>query len=146
MAYIHSPVCIMIAILATVIVLAACPWAKTAEEQAAKYALPQGLMSALIAAESSCRADITGPGGARGLFQFEESTWRRYSKRPWQDAYDPQASIEAAINYHLELIGDNSIKNHVAWHNAGVKNWEKLSPKWSINHPNKIYRGIYRGK
>ena len=122
--------------------LLGCAYAPQIREAAGQAGLPPEVVVLIAQAESSCRAGITGPGGARGLFQFEERTWTRDSPRPWAQAYEPKANIEAAVAY-LKARGSTDARSLVAWHNAGVRDWRKLNPKWSLHHPNTLYRYVY---
>jgi hypothetical protein len=121
----------------------ACPFASEITKEAEKAQLPPEIVLSIAKAESSCNPKAVG-GGARGLFQFEEATWLRYGTGPFSNAFDPHLNIKAAIKY-LSKADKSDVRNLISWHNAGVKDWRRLNPKWSINHPNRIYREIYRG-
>lgn len=134
---------VIIAVLFSGEIVAACPYQAQIETAAETSGIPGNVAVAIVQAESSCRSGVTGPGNERGLFQIGESTWRRVSKRPWSEAFNPAANIEAGIA-HLKLARSVDPRNLVCWHNSGRRNWKELSPKWSTNHPNRIYRAIYR--
>ena len=106
-----------------------------------------GQLAVLVAhAESSGNPNAPGPGGERGLFQFDQATWRRRSKRPWAYARDPRANIEAAVQHWKALRRRNpkaEPRDYAAWHNAGEPRWRVLKPEWSTRHPNRTYRRIY---
>jgi len=128
------------------VLIGACPYAETIKTEARKANLPPETIVLIVLAESSCNPNAHNKGeNARGLFQFSQRTWESVSTLPFSQAWNPQANIEAGIA-HLKLANTTNPKNLVAWHNAGVKDWTKLNPKWSVNHPNKIYRRIYNGK
>ena len=122
----------------------ACPYASEITQAASAAGLPADTLVAIARAESSCNPRATN-GTERGLFQFSEATWARYGTGPFSSAFDPHLNIKAAIKY-LSKADKFDPRNLVSFHNAGVRDWRRLNPKWSINHPNRIYRAIYRGQ
>ena len=124
----------------------ACKYKAEVMTAAEKAGLPPTIVVAIMMAESSCDSKkVDETGKARGLFQFEKETWERFSSLPFAKAFDPHENIKTAIKY-LKAAKTIDPKGLASWHNAGTKRWWKLAKKWSVNHPNKIYRKIYRGE
>ncbi len=124
----------------------ACKYEAEVKAAAEKVGLPPKIVFAIMMAESSCDPlEVDKTGKARGLFQFEKETWKRFSSLPFEKAFDPHENIRTAIKY-LKAAKTVDPKGLASWHNAGTKRWWKLAKKWSVNHPNKTYRKIYRGK
>jgi soluble lytic murein transglycosylase-like protein len=116
-------------------------WVLRASERAG---IPGEIAVAIMHAESSGRPNVSGDGdGARGLFQITVATWRRFSTRPWDDAFDPAENIRAGVAY-LASAKTTDPRALVSWHNAGTTRYWKLQPRWRERHPNTIYRHIYR--
>lgn len=123
------------------------PHDRLIRERFAEAGLPAELAVRISHAESSGRARVTGKGGERGLFQFDRATWERRSRRPWAEAFDPKANTEAAVRHWLALRSKNPSagpRDFAAWHNAGRRSWKELGPEWTVHHPNRTYRSIYR--
>lgn len=109
----------------------------------ADYELPPGILVTIARAESSCRADAVGEGGERGLMQVSEEAWTRFSQVSWSAATTlPEQNARVAAVY-LKLRRSNDPRALVAWYNAGVREWEGLNPRWSVHHPNRVYRRVY---
>ena len=117
--------------------------------EAESAGVPGWIAVAVCHAESSGDPRAVGPGGARGLFQFECSTWNiEAGGVPFDRAFDPETSIRVGVR-HLSrnrAAGARDPRNFLAWHNAGVRDWRRLQRRWSTDHPNGIYRAIYRGR
>ena len=122
-------------------------WDRQIRREFRAAGLPEEMAVLVAHAESSGRPWVPGRGGERGLFQLDRATWERCSRRPWSQAYDARANIEAAVNYWLERKkrspAPTSPTAYAAWHNAGRLRWWRLHPKWTIRHENRIYRRIY---
>ena len=122
------------------------------------------LVPKIIMAESSGDADAIGDNGkARGLMQIQEATWKRYSSFPWADAFNPEKNVQVGrkiledINntYQYHCSGSPFIyacesyeadAAHIIYsYNTGRYCYGPL-PLWTKNHPNKIYREIFRGQ
>lgn len=124
----------------------ACAYDAEVTTAAKKAKLPSKVVVAIMKAESSCNPlAVDETGKARGLFQIEEDTWKRFSDLPFSKAFDPHENIKVAIKY-LKAAKSKKPKVLASWHNAGTRRWWKLAKKWTTKHPNKIYRKIYQGK
>lgn len=114
------------------------------------------LVPVIVQAESSGRPDAVGDGGkARGLMQIQEATWKSMSKYPWDDAFDPNKNVQVGrailekINQSymdfltVSIRGVYADKQHILYtYNCGKYRFGEL-PKWTKNHPNRIYRRIF---
>lgn len=144
----------------------ACQWDTYITEQAEQYGVPWRVAIAICHAESSGNPDCIGKDGEVGLFQFTKKRWidaggqESYSqiieRTPTSTGYTIVSFPEIAKNPHqniclaireLSKCGKNrDPRVYAAWWNAGRMDYWSLSKKWSVNHPNKIYRAIYRGE
>lgn len=118
------------------------------------------LAQKIIQAESSGRASAVGDGGkARGLMQIQEATWKRHTPRPFSDAFDPALNKAVGMAELKRIVlayrakGVEPSEAYVVWaYNTGslikrsLPKFDKNGNfhKWTWNHPNAIYRAIYR--
>lgn len=88
-------------------------------QTARSIGFPEQVAIVQLARESANFADryVYGPGtgssGEKGLAQFMPGTWARFGAGMHQNAYDPDASLQAwanYINYLRRLFGDNWTK------------------------------------
>lgn len=125
----------------------ACQYDPQIIREAARQGVEPWVAVAIVHAESSGNPGAVGPGGERGLFQLTKPVWRvRFPgqvKADW--GFNPQMNIEAGV-WNLARSGARNAKETVSWHNAGRKDYRNLNPKWVRDHPNRIYRSIYRGE
>lgn len=117
------------------------------------------LTDKIIQAESSRNPRAVGDGGqSRGLMQIKEATWRRHTTEPWSRAFEPALNIEvgkAELRRIVLVYRSSGTEPSVAYvlftYNTGhfIKHSlpktlnGKLHP-WTWNHPNLVYRAIYR--
>jgi len=87
-------------------------------ELAPQYGLDPNLVLAVIAAESSFRADALSPAGAAGLMQLMPATARRFGVR---DIYDPMQNLRGGMSYLRWLLSyfRGNVKFALAAYNAG---------------------------
>lgn len=118
------------------------------------------LAERIIQAESSGRAHAVGDGGkARGLMQIQEGTWKRHTSRPFSDAFDAELNKSVGISELKRIVrvyrarGVEPSEAYIVWaYNTGsfikhsLPKYDKSGKfhKWTWNHPNAIYRAIYR--
>lgn len=110
------------------------------------------LIPTIIAAESSGNPKAVGDGGkARGLCQIQKSTWERFSNYSWDYAFDSEKNVHVG-RHILEYINDKYLKNspkqadmaHIIFsYNTGRYRFGDI-PLLIKNHPNKIYRSIFK--
>lgn len=124
----------------------ACSYDSLIKQEAVKHGLPADALIDLAMAESSCNPKAIGDNGtAYGLFQITKSTWTRYTHEPFINALNPERNIAITMKHLDNSLFKSDYRNIFSYHNANVKDWHTLNPKWSINHPNRIYRAWYRG-
>lgn len=88
--------------------------ARAAEQ---RHGLPQGLMAAVVRAESGGRPHRISPAGAMGPAQLMPGTARQLGVR---DAYDPDEAIDAGARYLASLLKQKGdVRLAVASYNAG---------------------------
>lgn len=87
-------------------------------ELAPQYDLDPNLVLAVIAAESSFRADALSPVGAAGLMQLMPATARRFGVR---DIYDPMQNLRGGMSYLRWLLSyfRGNVEFALAAYNAG---------------------------
>lgn len=121
----------------------ACAYETEIRAEARRRGVNPEVAVAIAEAESSCRPDAIGPDGEIGLFQLGESARRGLSV---SEARRPEPNIRAGVAHLAEnrVAGEQDARNYFSWHNAGVREWRRLEARWSIHHPNRIYRAWYR--
>lgn len=118
------------------------------------------LTQKIIQAESSGNPKAIGDGGqSRGLMQIKEATWKRHTKESYSRAFEPElnkavgmAELKRIVRaYRAKGIEPNEgyiifayntgtqIKHYLPRFSKGG-----LPHPWTWNHPNKVYREIYR--
>jgi hypothetical protein len=118
------------------------------------------LVKTITLAESSGNPRAVGDGGeSRGLMQIKEGTWRRHTTEPWSRAFEPALNVEIGTKELRRIIaayrarGVEPSAAYVIWaYNTGslVKrslprlNKQGQPHPWTWNHPNLVYRAIYR--
>lgn len=103
----------------------------------------------IIMAESSGRASAIGDEGkARGLMQLQYNTWKRFTKRPFSDAFIPEVNRQVGSARVSEIMEKYNTQNpaYIAYrYNCG--DYTKLSfERWKLKQPNKVYRSLYKGE
>lgn len=105
-----------------------------------QYNLPKGLLSAVMKAESAGNPKAVSHAGAKGLFQFIDSTAKHYGV----DQFDPQSSAIGAAKYYSNLLNmfDGDLDKALAGYNWGEGNVKKLgmdrAPAETRNYIQKI--------
>lgn len=131
-------------IAATTVEVTACEHDAAVRREAVAAGVPARVAVDIMHAESSGNRLAVGPGGERGLFQITPQLWRESGRGPFTNAFKAKENIRVGIR-HLARVKSQDPRNFVAWHNAGRKNWRRISKAWTTSHPNRIYRAIYRG-
>jgi len=114
-------------------------------EQPRDTGIPPEVIHAIMKAESGGNAMAVGRDGERGAFQFTEKTWKALTDEPFSEAFNIKKSARIAVKNLLQAKTTDP-KRLIAYHNAGTTRWETLNKRWTVNHPNRIYREIYRGR
>jgi len=98
--------------------------AKEIRRAAALYRLDEGLLHAVIAAESDYLPRSVSRKGAMGLMQLMPETARRFKVT---DSFDPAQNIDAGAHYLSNLLAqfDNNLQLALAAYNAGEDNVRK---------------------
>jgi hypothetical protein len=96
--------------------LAGRPFADLIETVALKHGVDPVLIHAVIKAESNYRPGATSQMGARGLMQVMPTTGASYGI--W-NLYDPQANLEAGVQYLKFLLERFNLTQAIAAYNAG---------------------------
>lgn len=88
------------------------------EDAARKYSLPSKLISSVIQAESSFRADAVSPAGAQGLMQLMPATARELGVT---DPFDVKQNIDGGARYLRQMLDrfGGDLKVALAAYNAG---------------------------
>ncbi len=91
---------------------------------ARSHGLPEGLIHAVITAESAYDPDAVSRAGAVGLMQLMPDTARRYGVT---DRHDPAANLAGGTRYLKDLLErfDNDLELALAGYNAGENAVEK---------------------
>ncbi len=113
--------------------------------------IPQ-IINTIIQAESSGNPKAIGDGGeSRGLMQIKKATWQKYTRLPFERAFDASANRkvgEAYVRAIIERYGDRAslplvIYTYNTGHFVGIN---KKVPVWTLHHPNLIYREIFNAQ
>jgi hypothetical protein len=88
-----------------------------------KYQLPNGLLNAVMMAESAGDPNAVSPAGAQGLFQFMPDTAKAYEIDP----FDPNQAAEGAARMYSDLSKqfDGDLHKMLAAYNWGSGNVER---------------------
>lgn len=104
----------------------AVPVARPIARASARFAIPEALIHAVIAAESNFMVHAVSPKGAMGLMQLMPGTWGelrlRYSLGA--DPFDPYDNIMAGTAYLRELLDRYGDPGFLAAYNAGPGRYE----------------------
>jgi hypothetical protein len=94
------------------------PYAREIREAAERYGVEEGLIKAVIRAESGFNSRAVSPKGARGLMQLMPGTASMLGVR---DSFDPRQNIDGGVR-HLRALIDrfgSDLKLALAAYNAG---------------------------
>lgn len=102
----------------------------------------------IIMAESSGNPLAVGDNGAsRGLMQISKGKWQTYTKESWERAFNAEINKQVGTSILRDIIrkyGTKATLSKVIFtYNSGIYIKHSLPAKWSIYHPNKIYRSLY---
>jgi hypothetical protein len=92
------------------------PYASLIRAVAGAHGVDEGLVHAVVQAESSYRPRARSPKGARGLMQLMPATAAQYQVR---DPDDPEANLEAGVRHLKGLLGRFELTLALAAYNAG---------------------------
>jgi soluble lytic murein transglycosylase-like protein len=98
------------------------PFAELIETVALKHGIDPDLVHAVVQAESNYRASAKSHVGARGLMQVMPGTGADFGIR---NLYDPQANLEAGVQYLKFLLARFNLTQAIAAYNAGPANVRK---------------------
>lgn len=104
----------------------AVPLAEAIARASARFAIPQGLIHSVIAAESNFMVRAVSPKGAMGLMQLMPRTWAELRLRYalGADPFDPCDNITAGTAYLRELLDRYGDPGFLAAYNAGPGRYE----------------------
>lgn len=102
------------------------PWAPLVAEAAARFAMPEAWLTAILAAESGGDPAAVSPAGAMGLMQIMPATWRTMSRTYGlgDDPFEPRANILAGAAYLRALHDRFGSPGFLAAYNAGPARYE----------------------
>ncbi len=102
------------------------PWAPLVAEAAARFAVPEAWLAAVLAAESGGDPAAVSPAGAKGLMQLMPATWRALSRTNGlgEDPFAPRANILAGAAYLRALHDRYGSPGFLAAYNAGPGRYE----------------------
>jgi soluble lytic murein transglycosylase-like protein len=109
-------------------VIAARPFADLIETVALKHGVDPALVHAVIQVESNYQATAKSQVGARGLMQVMPRTGADFGIR---NLNDPQANLEAGVQYLKFLLARFSLTQAIAAYNAGpatVRKYRGIPP------------------
>ena len=97
------------------------PWAPYVHEAAARFALPERWVRAVMHQESGGREQAVSPMGAMGLMQVMPATYQGLRSRHQlgEDPYDPHNNILAGAAYMREMYDRYGAPGFLAAYNAG---------------------------
>ncbi len=107
------------------------------------------IVNIIIQAESSRNPLAVGDNGkSRGLMQISEGTWHRFAGyEDWDNAFNPKRNVAVGTKIVKSIInqyqGKATISKVIFTYNSGIYIKHSLPAKWSVRHPNKIYRQVY---
>ena len=104
----------------------AVPLAEAIARASARFAIPEGLIHSVIAAESNFMVRAVSPKGAMGLMQLMPRTWAELRLRYalGTDPFDPCDNITAGTAYLRELLDRYGDPGFLAAYNAGPGRYE----------------------
>ena len=103
------------------------PWSAFVAEAAARFAIPEPWIEAVIRVESGGNARAVSPKGAIGLMQIMPATWRELRMRHalGNDPFLPRDNILAGTAYLRELLDRFGREGFLAAYNAGPARYEQ---------------------
>lgn len=106
------------------------------------------VVNTIIMAESSNNPLAVGDHGkSRGLMQIKEGTWKQYTKLSYDQAFDRKTNRAIGTSIVKDIIkkyGNKVTVSKVLFtYNSGIYVKKSIPAKWSIRHPNKVYRQAY---
>jgi soluble lytic murein transglycosylase-like protein len=102
--------------------LKARPFAELIETVALRHGVDPALVHAVVQAESNYQPRAKSHVGARGLMQVMPTTGADFGVR---NLYDPQANLEAGVQYLKFLLARFDLTRAIAAYNAGPANVRK---------------------
>lgn len=114
------------------------------------YRLPEGLLRSVAITESGGNQFAVSGAGAKGLFQFMDSTARDMGLKG-NDVFDPAKSAQAAVRYLSQLLNANggSLEKALASYNWGIGNVQKhgmiLMPQETRNYIPRVLSNMPSG-
>lgn len=107
------------------------PFADLIETVALKHGIDPALVHAVVQAESNYRPAARSQVGARGLMQLMPATARDFGVTSAKTLFDPQANLEAGVQYLKFLLARFDLTNAIAAYNAGpaaVRKYDGIPP------------------
>lgn len=104
------------------------PFAQLIETVALRHGIDPALVHAVVQAESNYQSRAKSPIGARGLMQVMPATAADFGVR---NLYDPQANLEAGVQYLKFLLTRFDLTRALAAYNAGpgaVRKYRGIPP------------------
>jgi soluble lytic murein transglycosylase-like protein len=98
------------------------PFAELIETVALRHGVDPALVHAVVQAESNYQPRAKSHVGARGLMQVMPTTGADFGVR---NLYDPQANLEAGVQYLKFLLARFDLTRAIAAYNAGPANVRK---------------------
>ncbi|CAI1823754.1 Membrane-bound lytic murein transglycosylase D precursor [Serratia quinivorans] len=115
-----------------------------------QFNLPPGLLRSVATTESGGNQFAVSGAGAKGLFQFMDSTAKDMGLRGG-DVFDPEKSASAAAKYLSQLLKQTGGNLHeaIAAYNWGIGNVQKkglgMAPEETRNYVPKVLAGLQVG-
>ncbi|MBA3272152.1 MAG: lytic transglycosylase domain-containing protein [Acidobacteria bacterium] len=99
--------------------LAARPFADLIQTVSLKHGIDPALVHAVVQAESNYRPTAKSHAGARGLMQLMPATAKDFGIQRATTLFDPQANLEAGVQYLKFLLARFDLDHAIAAYNAG---------------------------
>ena len=126
--------------------VAARPFADLIETVALKHGIDPALVHAVVQAESNYRPTAKSHVGARGLMQLMPATARDLGVNSVKTLFDPQANLEAGVQYLKFLLARFDLDHAIAAYNAGpgaVRKYGGIPPFRETQDYVKKVRALY---
>lgn len=126
--------------------VAARPFADLIETVALRHGIDPALVHAVVKAESNYRPTAKSHVGARGLMQLMPSTAKDLGVNSVKTLFDPQANLEAGVQYLKFLLARFDLDNAIAAYNAGpgaVRKYGGIPPFRETQDYVKKVRALY---